>query len=296
MEPLEATIYRHYLNSTSFTPEANPKEPWEVSFEILARHYESFLFDGFGTLYNHGGHVYPGALECLAELRRMGKNIRLVTNAASRPVSALQEELATMGFDLQTHEIISSGDLLPILNTALHLKQAFYLGKPDGESFLQEAGIEPVSDPETPTVILSLSLPESDPRLAQARNILQRPNGQLIVLNPDAWAPKSDGTRIPVSGTQAYELVQQTGCQVLYCGKPFPLIFQVAMRSLIPSTGSVIMIGDTLGTDIAGANLAGIDSALLLGRNTAEYSVRDDQYLLGVRPTYVLRDLQMPTA
>jgi ribonucleotide monophosphatase NagD (HAD superfamily) len=50
------------------------------------------------------------------------------------------------------------------------------------------------------------------------------------------------------------------------------------------------MIGDTLGTDIAGANIAGIDSALVLGRNVKEDELRDDIYALGVSPTYILND------
>lgn len=291
MESLETEIYRHYLHlaAPGLAPEKG--DPWEVNFDILARHYESFLFDGFGTLYNHDGHVYEGALECIAQLRKMGKNVRLLTNAASRPVSALQRELAGMGFDFTVPEIISSGDLLPLLNTALRLTEAYYLGKPDGLHFLTEAGITLSEHPASPTVVLSLAVPEDDPRLPIAEEILRRPGGRLIVLNPDAWAPRPDGTRVPVSGAQAYGLVQRTCCQALYCGKPFPLIFQVALRSLIPSTGGVVMIGDTLGTDVAGACLAGIDSALLVGRNTPENSVRDDQYLLGVRPTYVLHAL-----
>lgn len=291
MEALEAEIYRSYLHlaAPGLTPEKG--DPWDVRFELLARHYESFLFDGYGTLYNQGGYVYPGALECLSRLRKLGKNIRLVTNAASRPVVALHAELCGMGFDLEVTEIISSGDLLPILNTALKLRSAYYLGKPDGEHFLHEAGIDVSENPEGPTVIQSLSVPKDDARLEQAESILRRPGGRLIVLNPDAWAPRTDGTRIPVSGAQAYQLIQNTGCQALYCGKPFPLIYQVAMRSLIPCTGGVIMIGDTLGTDIAGAQIAGIDSALLLGRNTEERSIREDQYRLGIKPTYLLRSL-----
>jgi len=292
MEPLETEIYRHYLNLIDKPTQNNPaKDPWDVEFDILARHYQSFFFDGFGTLYNHGGHVYPGALECLAKLRKMGKNIRLITNAASRPVSDLHRELVSMGFDLDTREIISSGDLLSTLNTALQIREAFYLGKPEGLYFLDEAGIAFSEDPKSPCVILSLSVPAQDERLLKAEAILRKAGSLLIVLNPDAWAPRPDGSRVPVSGAQAYDLAQKTGCRTLYCGKPFPLIFQVALRSLIPSTGGVIMIGDTLGTDIAGANLAGIDSALLLGRNTPLASVRDDEYLLGIKPVYVLHSL-----
>lgn len=293
MENLEAEIYRHYLSLIPRDHRPESGDAMAVQFEILARHYDSFLFDGFGTLYNHGGHVYPGALESLQYLRAHGKNVRLLTNAASRPVYALQKELQDMGVEFSVDEIISSGDLLPLLNTALRIDNAFYLGKPEGLAFLHEAGITPSETPRSSTVILSLAVHDNDERLLAAETILREPRARLVVLNPDAWAPRPDGTRIPVSGAQAYKLQQATGCQTLYCGKPFPLLFEVALRSLIPSTGSVLMIGDTLGTDIAGATLAGIDSALIVGRNTPTQTLRDDQYLLGIRPTYLLESLSL---
>lgn len=286
MEPIESAIYKGYLANIAPKLEKPKGDPYKVEFDILLRHYGSFLLDGWGTLYSEN-QVYPGVLESIAAMRKAGKNIRLLTNAASRPIETLQSDLHSMGFDFEKHEIISSGSLLALLNEDVGLKNVFYLGGPQGLKFLEEAGIEAVQNPSEPTVVLSGIKPEPA-EIEKAIEILKTENARILVLNPDVCAPSPNGEKIPVTGHIAHTLQKETGCQLLFCGKPFPLIFQVALRSLIPSTESVIMIGDTLGTDIAGASIAGIDSALIVGRNVKEEELRNDIYELGISPNYVL--------
>jgi ribonucleotide monophosphatase NagD (HAD superfamily) len=48
------------------------------------------------------------------------------------------------------------------------------------------------------------------------------------------------------------------------------------------------MIGDTLGTDIFGAKLAGFDTALVIGRNVPATELAADETALGIRPDYYL--------
>jgi HAD superfamily hydrolase (TIGR01450 family) len=287
MLPLESTIYKHYLETAQPNLQKTKGDPWKVEFDTLLRHYGSFLLDGWGTLYNDNGYVYPKVLEGMDLLRKANKNIRLITNSASRSIEQIQSDLHSMGLDFETHEIISSGSMLKVLNEGVGLKEVYYLGGESGKFFLEEAGIEAVENPSEPTVILT-GIKPTQAELDKAIKILSKENSRVLVLNPDVYAPTPSGEKIPVTGHIANALKEKTGCQLLFCGKPFPLIFQVALRSLIPSTESVILIGDTLGTDIAGANIAGIDSALVLGGNVRDEELRDDIYSLGVNPTYIL--------
>ena len=48
------------------------------------------------------------------------------------------------------------------------------------------------------------------------------------------------------------------------------------------------MIGDTLGTDVYGAKIAGFDSALVVGRNVPANELETDETALGIRPDYYL--------
>jgi len=287
MLPLETAIYKRYLEIAAPNLQKAKGDPYNIEFDVLLRHYGSFLLDGWGTLYNGDGYVYPNARESLEKLRKAGKNVRLITNAASRSVEQIQSDLKDMDIDFEKHEIISSGSLLAILNEDVGIKEVYYLGGPQGLKFLENAKIEAVENPSEPTVILTGIKPEEH-EINKAIEILSAENARVLVLNPDVYAPDPNGKKIPVTGHIANTLKEKTNCQLLFCGKPFSLIFQIALRSLIPSTESVIMIGDTLGTDISGANIAGIDSALVLGRNVKEEELRNDIYELGVSPTYIL--------
>ena len=70
--------------------------------------------------------------------------------------------------------------------------------------------------------------------------------------------------------------------------KPQPEIFRIALEMNHVSADEAIMIGDTLGTDVFGAKVAGFDSALVVGRNVPATELEADEAVLGVRPDYYL--------
>lgn len=288
METLELEIYGRYRTlvekSGAFSGRTCPDgEPARVHLGDIIDRYDAFCFDGYGTLYNRGSFVYPGAKEWFAELRRMGKQIRLVTNAASNLDKALADEADARGFDFTVEETISSGSLLKPRDD---LREVYYIGRATGVNVLARNGIAAVENPATPVVAVSSST-ATDEMYAQAVSILRRPGALLLVLNPDAWAPRIDGTRAPVSGELCERLRRESGCAAEYFGKPFPDIWQ-KVRASLPAGAKAIMIGDTLGTDVYGAYVAGFDSALVVGRNEPAAELDADEKLLGVRPTYYL--------
>ena len=288
METLELEIYGRYRTlvekSGAFSGRTCPDgEPARVHLGDIIDRYDAFCFDGYGTLYNRGDFVYPGAKEWFSELRRMGKQIRLVTNAASNLDKALADEADARGFDFTVEETISSGSLLKPRDD---LREVYYIGRATGVNVLARNGIAAVENPATPVVAISSST-ATDEMYAQALTILRRPGALLLVLNPDAWAPRIDGTRAPVSGELCERLRRESGCAAEYFGKPFPDIWQ-KVRASLPAGAKAIMIGDTLGTDVYGAYVAGFDSALVVGRNEPVAELDADEKLLGVRPTYYL--------
>ena len=299
MEALELEIYGRYRalveKSGAFVGRTCPEgEPVHVHLSDIIDKYDAFCFDGYGTLYNRGSFVYPGAKEWFSELRRRGKQIRLVTNAASNLDQALAEEADARGFDFTVAETISSGSLLKGWLSGLPAggspfgagREVFYIGRATGVNVLAECGIAAVENPVSPVVAISSST-ATDEMYAQAVSILRRPGSLLLVLNPDAWAPRIDGTRAPVSGELCERLRRESGCAAEYFGKPFPGIWQ-KVRATLPAGAKAIMIGDTLGTDVYGAYVAGFDSALVIGRNEPAAELDADEKLLGVRPTYYL--------
>ena len=282
-------------------------QPRSVTLPEIIDRYDAFCFDGYGTLYNRGSFVYPGAMEWFQALRRAGKYIRLVTNAASDVDDVLARDADKRGFDFTAAETISSGSLLKELVAELRgygheMREVYYIGRETGKNVLASCGMHAVAmdaDPAEPIVAIS-SAKDTPETYAQAVKILQRPGAILLVLNSDAWAPKipdENGltVREPVSGALSEHLRRDSisvtnpaGAETYYLGKPFPAIWNKVKCSL--SAGSrVLMIGDTLGTDVYGAKVAGFDSALVVGRNEPVEELKKDELTLGIRPDYYLK-------
>ena len=317
--PLEAALPR----SVSLS------EPSRVHMVDLLDRYDAFCFDGYGTLYNRESFVYPGAMDWFQSLRRAGKILRLVTNAASDVDGVLARAAEKRGFDFSTEETISSGSLLPKLverlrrgermngNAAagivngctggtaakpLELREVYYIGRETGKNVLNACGITAVAmdaEPAEPIVAIS-SAKDTSETYACAAKILQKPGAILLVLNSDAWAPKvpdENGVTVrePVSGALSERLRRDSmcdanggeGCETYYLGKPFPQIWE-SVKASIPAGSRVLMIGDTLGTDVYGAKVAGFDSALVVGRNVPAAELEADEAALGIRPDYYL--------
>ncbi len=338
MELLETEIYLRYKQiiesqkTCSFTchPGLVPGSPFHrenaqprrVHMSDLLERYDAFCFDGYGTLYNRGSFVYPGAMEWFKMLRQAGKHLRLVTNAASDVDEVLARDADKRGFDFSTEETISSGSLLLNLvkqlrrgesadgnatlegsaAKSLDLREVYYIGRETGKNVLAKCGIEAVAmdaEPAEPVVAIS-SAKDTPETYARAIKILQKPGAILLVLNSDAWAPKipdENGVTVrePVSGALSERLRRDSacdanageGCTTYYLGKPFPQIWECVKASL-PVGSRVLMIGDTLGTDVFGAKVAGFDSALVVGRNVPAEELEADEAALGIRPDWYL--------
>ena len=319
MEIFETEIYLRYKQvlkeqGASVPAGSESPAPRYTHMEDLLDHYDAFCFDGYGTLYNRGSFVYEGAAEWYAMLRAAGKQLRLITNAASDVDAVLAADAAKRGFAFSEAETISSGSLLRDLVLQLRsrgigaglgvrrdLHEVYYIGRETGKNVLAECGIKavaPAAEPVEPIVAIS-SAKDTPETYEQAVKILRRPGSMLLVLNSDAWAPKipdDDGVtaREPVSGALCERLRRDSvceanpaGCETYYLGKPFPAIWEKVKRSL-PAGARVLMVGDTLGTDVLGARIAGFDSALVVGRNVPADELEADEQVLNVRPNWYL--------
>lgn len=321
MTQFETEIYLRYRQiiesqgvGTSVLAGGESPAPRYTHMEDLLDRYDAFCFDGYGTLYNRGSFVYDGALDWYTMLRAAGKELRLITNAASDVDSVLAADAGKRGFAFSEAETISSGSLLKDLVAELRgrtvescrgvrhgVREVYYIGRETGKHVLEDCGIKavaPAVEPVEPIVAIS-SAKDTPETYEQAVKILRRPGSMLLVLNSDAWAPKIPGddgmtVREPVSGALSERLRRDSvceanpaGCETYYLGKPFPAIWEKVKRSL-PEGSRVLMVGDTLGTDVLGARIAGFDSALVVGRNVPADELEADEKALGIRPDYYL--------
>jgi len=273
-----------------------------TSFEELADSYSCIFFDAFGVLKSSAG-LYEGVLERLRVLKQRGKQIYLVTNDASksphRMVEAYTHPEDGALFPLQN--IVSSGLLCShYLQNKVRSGWVAYLGKEASAFYIADVGLHPVPlsqvnpDEHSPKALVLLDDEGFDwfLDLNQAVNLIRSRNLPVVVANTDLTYPRNlTEVGIAVGGLAAL-LEQAVGRQFIRFGKPDPMIFSKAFHLALEGNPrltkrDVLMVGDTLWTDIVGGNKYGIDTALVLSGTTLEKDHKALIQATGIVPNYV---------
>jgi NagD protein len=125
-------------------------------------------------------------------------------------------------------------------------------------------------------------------RLTKAHECIER-GARLLVTNPDNWCPVSSEKTRPGAGATAAFLEASSGRRAYYLGKPNGYMFHRAKRKLaefsLNQLENIVMIGDTMETDIRGAVEAGMQSFLVLSGSTQMEVLSDYVY----QPTRILQ-------
>lgn len=282
---------RHRL--PDIAPTAIPYRQVET-LEDIAHEFDVFLLDAFGVL-NIGETAIPGTPERVKTLKAAGKRVMVVSNAAGFPHATLLEKYTRLGYDFAPQDIVTSrATLLSDLN-GLHGPHWGLMATPSAGlrdleglnlTYLQD---DPQSYDSVDGFLLigSAAWTEARQHLLEAA-LLKRPR-PVLVGNPDIVAPREYGfSKEP--GLFAHRLADRTGIVPKFFGKPFGNIFDLAFRRLGPVDKSrVLMVGDSLHTDILGARAAGVASALISGFGFfAGHDVADAIRRAGIVPDYVV--------
>lgn len=277
-----AEAWARYESIRSRLPAARPggKARQVRGLMDVAAEFDGFLFDSFGVL-NVGETAIPGASACLDALRAMGKQIRVLTNAASYTGDAALLKYQRMGLDVRREEIVSSRDV-----TFAHL-DSVATGLTWGaiataeDDFADAGGLRMFdalasgrswNDAQGVLFLSSARWTHAlQDRLVEALVRHPRP---VAIGNPDLVAPREGGLSFE-PGYWAHDLHDRTGIAPRLFGKPYPEAFRIALAGM--GSGRFAMIGDTLHTDILGGQAAGLatvlvtDHGLFAGKNTAPF-------------------------
>ncbi|MDV7143729.1 HAD hydrolase-like protein [Tropicimonas sp. TH_r6] len=283
---------RHRLPPT-VPPNAAPQHA--DSLAEIADRFDVFLLDAFGVL-NIGDTAIPGVTDRIDDLTRAGKRVIVVSNAAGFPHATLIEKYARLGYRFAPEDVITSRATLmaairnePVRRWGLMATRSAGLGElADLETAYLEEAAAPYAAADGFLLIGSAAWTEERQALLVAA-VKDRPR-PVWVGNPDIVAPRETGFSIE-PGHFAHRLADETGVAPVFFGKPFANIFELALRRLgggIPHE-RIVMVGDSLHTDILGAQTAGIASALI-----ADYGFFAGQDApgaiarTGIRPDFVL--------
>ncbi|PLX37536.1 MAG: TIGR01459 family HAD-type hydrolase [Hyphomicrobiales bacterium] len=236
----------------------------------LADEHDVFLLDAFGVL-NIGEEPIPGVAQRIARLRSEGKQVYVVTNAAAYPASHLLARYDRMGYDFEPHQVVSSRDTL---THALSQRDARRWGIMASRSFdVGDLGAHCIFLGDDPAIydavdgfILIGSGEWSERRQDLLATALLRSPRPVLVGNPDLVAPLASGLAVQ-PGYYAHRLADATGVEPEFFGKPFANIYELAFERFgdrVPRE-RVVMVGDTLHTDVLGGAAAGVRTALVAG-------------------------------
>ena len=231
----------------------------EISDEI-----DAFIFDAFGVL-NLGDQLIAGADFALKELRSAGKEVRVLTNAASYDKAGAVKKFSNLGIRFDTQEIITSRDAaIKNLTPGLWGIISAADDKLDDLSFnyIRLKNDTKAYDKVDGFLFLSTSDWNSQKQLFLKNSILKN-DRPVIIANADLVAPRESGFTLE-PGFYGHELIDLGASNVKFFGKPYPEVYSLVTKSLSGVPGEKIaMCGDSLHTDILGAAAQGWKTVLV---------------------------------
>jgi phospholysine phosphohistidine inorganic pyrophosphate phosphatase len=222
------------------------------------------LFDMDGVLYN-SEEAIPGAAETLAWLREKHIPYLFVTNTTSRGRDALAGKLARLGIPANPKQILTpceaAADWLRSQDTG---SVALFL-RPAARPAFQGLDCLPddVESGASYVVVGDLGSAWDFQTLNRAFRLLYiNPEATLIALGMTRYWKAPDGISMDVAPFVA-ALENASARKALVFGKPAAAFFHAATERLGVAAGEILMVGDDIESDIAGAQSAGMQAVLV---------------------------------
>lgn len=235
-------------------------------------HFSIILLDMVGVIYDEQSAM-PGAIEEVKSILKRNKKLILLTNNP-RPNNIAKEKLKKLGFPISL-DIFTSGDATRYyLDKHFKNKKIYHLGQHKNKDLLFDRESLIVSSLEdADLVILSIytEQDENNETYIEELKKIAKSSKPVLCSNPDIKAPYGNTMR-KTAGHYA-KILEGLGKNVIYMGKPHPFIYDLIWEKYHlteEDKGKTLMVGDTLETDIVGANLYGLTSLLVLSGNTGK--------------------------
>ncbi|MBJ68060.1 MAG: TIGR01459 family HAD-type hydrolase [Gemmatimonadetes bacterium] len=272
-----------------------------IDFGKVASRYKVIFFDAYGVLKNSLG-ILNGIDRTFDFLLNMDIDFYVVTNDASRSPKSLADAYIEQGLAvIDSSKIISSG-MLATEYLRLKVKKGgvAYLGTEASAHYLQEVGLHTMSiadvDLDACEDINALVFLDDEGfdwnrDINKIVNLLRMRNIPAIVANTDRSYPVSSKEVAVAIGGVADMVEAITGRRFIKFGKPdaqmFIFAYDHSQRAQEVGKEQILMVGDTLTTDILGGNKFGIDTALVLSGNTLRGSAAEQIHSTGIIPDHI---------
>ncbi len=275
-------------------------------FQDIAIRYKTIFFDAFGVLKNHKGMI-DGIQKTFSFLDKNNINYYIITNDSSRGPEELAASYINKGiYCITADKIISSGMLAhEWLSVKVRGGKVAYVGTEASAHYIEKAGLETCAirdlDLENSGDIAALVFLDDegfnwDVDLNKAVNLLRNRNIPVIVANTDEHYPVSRNDVAIAVGGIANMVEKVSGKKFIRFGKPDAQMFMFAFNRAIMENKrlhrrEILMVGDTLETDIIGGNKFGVDTVLVLSGNTIPEMAEVRIKSTGIIPDYICQSV-----
>ena len=270
------SVINIYENMRDFFPkyqENNHEIILAPRLENILDNFDALLLDAFGVL-NVGSSLIPGIIKTLEKARQKNITLLVVTNGASNNSFKKRDQLASLGLEFSNDEIISSRETAEIflsfnqpegpLGVLGNVGNNFNI--PNLSCFELEQDLNMFDEMNSFILLGTLQWDTVwQEILFNSLKVNPRP---LFVANPDLVAPHEKNFSMEPAYYVSH-LIKNGIHLPFWLGKPFPTIFELAINRLNELSGRhiplsrIAMVGDTLHTDILGANSFGLKSILM---------------------------------
>lgn len=215
------------------------------------------ILDLDGTVY-FGTEEVPGAGAFVAECRSLGIRCLFVTNRANRVPDEIVRQLRGHGIPCELGDVLTAAQATA---RYLHHGSAWYIGEDGLRIALEEQGIA-ITEDHPDYVVVGYDRGFNYEKLFKACRLIDG-GAKFIATNPDK-ALKTEKGIYPGTGAIVEAVASGTGSRPVVVGKPERLIMDMALERLGMVPNEVIVVGDSLATDVPAGFAAGMRTVLLL--------------------------------
>lgn len=240
--------------------------------------YKLYVFDMDGVLFR-GEEPIPGGADLIKELTAEGRLIRYLTNNSTKTRREYAEKLYGMGYPAEPAQIYTSA-----AGAAIYLGKtsAYVVGEEGLRQELASMGCKVVGDEPAAWVVAGACWGLTYAMIDEAQWRI-REGAHFLATNTDSTYPIENGRVKPGAGAVIAAIATAAEQQPeVVIGKPQPTLLRMIWSEAEISPDDTLLVGDRLDTDIACAENAGCDSALVLTGATSEKHEKS-----GPKPTYI---------
>ncbi|CAG9865041.1 unnamed protein product [Phyllotreta striolata] len=303
------------MKSVKFLNELPAKEQKDF-FES----FDTIFFDLDGVIW-HSYVPIPGAVDCLNNLKKLGKNVHFVTNNSTKTCQNILEILKTAGINADLPDIVNPLKTMIFLLKKSNVTDPLYAMAPKAsKNELLENGYKIL--PETPhvdmdqipeillhhdqakeqtigAVLLDLDLNLDYMKVQKAFWYLKyNPNSLFLVNSMDKTAPV--GPKGPIFATYYFVECLREMLRVdnvnrgdfIQIGKPSQVMVDYIKETFnISQSNRVMFVGDSIESDMATAAKGDFQKLLVLSGTEKRESLDNWGYPDNYKPDFVAEDL-----